>query len=86
MSSLAEACPHWPRESLAPHHCSHYFRHHYADKSGNDWGEPFEKVAGKMYRIDLDYGSVEDVKDAVTPGSLTKLEPGNSHFLSGCII
>ena len=51
-------------------------RFHYEEKTGNEWGTPFEKLAGKMYRLDLDYGPGEEETETVKPGSLTKLHPG----------
>ncbi len=39
------------------------FKFHYQDKTGNVWGEPFNKMPGKYSFVEIDY-SVGD--DAVT--------------------
>lgn len=52
------------------------FEEQYEDKSGNVWGmrDNFEKMPGKMYPIDVDYGADDNVNIKTDPSVPSKLK------------
>uniref|UniRef100_A0A1B6DFG5 Poly [ADP-ribose] polymerase n=1 Tax=Clastoptera arizonana TaxID=38151 RepID=A0A1B6DFG5_9HEMI len=62
------------------------FKHHYAEKSGNDWEDrhDFKKVASKMVPMDLNYGEdeVDSVAIATDEGIESKLPKAVQDLIS----